>query len=260
MDNGTDPTPPKHGRDTEFGVSVTTLSSDNSETLNSTLKLAHRKVDIRLLAWYTLVLAILKVDAHNITNAAIMNVEIGDDIKHQLDLGPGHWAWIIGAFYYPYLVFDPISTLLLKRCTPRKWMGRIMLTWGIISMCQAAATNFALLLVCRFLLGLAEAGFLPGMLYHLSFWYPAQRLTLRIALLFAASMLAGSVSGIVAFGISFLNRNCGLAGWQWLFILEGIPAVLCSVYTFFFLPNYPSDASFLSEEEKTSVQSDLPDT
>lgn len=92
---------------------------------------------IPLQAWYAFVYLILKIESHNITNAAIMNMEAGDDIRHQLgSLTSEQWALILSIFHYPYMVFEPFSTLLLKKFTPRKWMSRMMVSWGIVAMCK----------------------------------------------------------------------------------------------------------------------------
>ena len=167
---------------------------------------------------------------------------------------------VLSIFDYPHIIFEPISTLLVKKLSPRTWLGRIIISWGIISMCQSAATSFGGLMACRALLGLAEAGFVPGVLYHLSFWFPADRLPMRIALLCAVAQLAGSVSGLLACAISYLNGRLGLAGWQYLFILEGAPAVLCGFLSILFLPNFPDSVKFLAEQEKSAILRNLPPT
>ncbi len=188
-----------------------------------------------------------------------MNLEAGTDIKHQLgDLTDVQWASILGAFHFPFIIVEPLSTLMLKRFTPRLWMGRIMITWGIIATCTGATQNFAGLFSCRFLLGIAEAGFLPSIIYHLTFWYPADRLPVRVAIGVALPTLSGSLSGILSFAISFLNGKRGLAGWRWLFIIEGIPAVLCGVITLIWLPNYPEDTNILTEPERTAILANRP--
>ncbi|KAF4477336.1 MFS transporter prlL [Colletotrichum fructicola Nara gc5] len=202
------------------------------------LQIAHRKIDKRLLLWYSFVYLIMRIHVSNISNAAIINLEQGTGIRKQLEnLSSSQWAWALSIFYYPYMVFEPLATLALKRFSPSIWMGRIMITWGIISMCQGATQDYAGILACRFFLGLAEAGFYPGVLYHLSFWYPTQRLPLRIGFFYACGMFSGTISGLLAYAISFMNGVGGLAGWRWLFILEGIPAILCGIWTYFFLPN-----------------------
>ncbi|RFU35338.1 hypothetical protein B7463_g927, partial [Scytalidium lignicola] len=121
-----------------------------------------------------------------------------------------------------------------------------------------SSQQWAWTLICRFFLGLAEAGFYPGVLYHLSFWYNTKRLPLRIAFFFGAGMFSGTISGLLAYAIGFMNGAGGLAGWRWIFILEGIPAILCSIVTFFLLPNYPQTEKFLTSEEKDAILSDLP--
>ncbi|EFQ31284.1 high-affinity nicotinic acid transporter [Colletotrichum graminicola M1.001] len=132
--------------------------------------MAHRKVDKRLLLWYSFVYLIMRIHVSNITNAAIINLEQGTGIRKQLgNLSSSQWAWALSIFYYPYMFFEPLATLALKRFSPSVWMSRIMITWGIISMCQGATQSYAGILACRFFLGLAEAGFYPGVLYHLSF-------------------------------------------------------------------------------------------
>lgn len=251
----------KDGIDTQQAPKSSPSAPEMADETIATLKTAYRKTDIRLVIWYSFVYLVLKVESHNITNAAIMNIEAGTDIQHQLgNLTSEQWALILSVYHYSHILFEPLSALPLKKLTPRKWMSRIMLSWGIVAMCSGATQNFAGLLACRFLLGLTEAGYVPGVLYHLSFWYPAERLPLRLALFYGLSQLSGTMSGLLAFAISFLNGIGGLAGWRWLFILEGVPAILCGIFTFFHLPNYPQEAQFLDEPEKTSVLASLPKT
>lgn len=127
---------------------------------SSSSKAVRNKVDKRLLAFYCVVYLFMRINVSNVTNTAIMNAGEPSNIRTQLgNITSGQWAWIISIFSYPYMFFEPPSTLLLKRFTPRVWMSRIMITWGAISMCQAATTNYAGMLACRFFLGAAEAGY-----------------------------------------------------------------------------------------------------
>lgn len=145
------------------------------------LKSARRKVDLRLVVWYSFMYLILMIHKGNISNAAIINLESGDGIREELGgLTSSQWAWAISIFYYPYMLAEPAATLALKKFNPNVWMARIMITWGVISMCQGATQNFEGLMACRFFLGLAEAGFYPGVLYHFSFWLPPDSMPLRI--------------------------------------------------------------------------------
>lgn len=200
----------------EIDVVETQASSDvDSESQDwAKIKAVQRKVDVRILAWYCFVYLIMRIHVSNITNTAIINEETNDDILDQLGLNSQQWAWCLSIFYYPYGAFEPISTLLLKRFKPRIWMSRIMITWGIVSMCQGATQNYAGLLACRFFLGFMEAGYYPGVLYHLSFWYPADCMALRIAFFYASGQFSGTISGLLAYAISFINGTAGLAGWR----------------------------------------------
>lgn len=127
---------------------------------SSSSKAVRTKVDKRLLAFYCVVYLFMRINATNATNTAIMNAGSPSNIRTQLgNITSEQWAWIISIFSYPYMFFEPPSTLLLKRFTPRVWMSRIMVTWGVVSMCQAATTNYAGMLACRFFLGAAEAGY-----------------------------------------------------------------------------------------------------
>lgn len=152
-----------HDASKEASATLSPTSSPNPFSLTSThslvSKTAYRKTDIRLLLWYSFVYLIMRIHVQNVTNSAIMNLESGDGIKTQLGgLSSEQWAMVISIFYYPYMFLEPPATLLLKRFSPSKWMARIMITWGIISMCQGAAQSYAGLLACRFFLGAAEAG------------------------------------------------------------------------------------------------------
>lgn len=167
--------------ETTAGPSPTSSTTKHAANDPTALTAAHRRVDKRLLLWYSLVYLVMRIHVSNITNTAIMNLEQGTGIKHQLgNLTSTQWAWVLSIFYYPYMFAEPASTLALKHFTPRAWMSRIMVTWGIISMCQGATKSYAGILACRFFLGLAEAGFYPGVLYHLSFWYEPDKLPMRI--------------------------------------------------------------------------------
>lgn len=238
------------------------LDPESTTSPPARLQKIHRKIDLRITFIYCVTYLILKVSERNITNVAILNSESDtSNIKSQLGhLTSDQWAWIVSAFFFTYMSFEPVSVLLLKIFSPRFWMARILVTWGVISACQAASTSFGGLLTCRVLLGWAEAGFGPGMLYHLSFWFPAERLTMRVSLLAAAGMVSGTFSGSLAYGISFLNRAGGLAGWRWIFIIEGLPAVVLGIIMFIWLPNYPQTAGFLSADEKKLVIANLPST
>lgn len=159
----------KSPQDDEKQVQSSALDTSSLPSITETdtlaIKAARRKIDKRLLLWYSFVYLVMRIHVSNISNTAIMNVEEGNGIKKELgNLDSAQWAWTLSIFYYPYMVFEPVSTMLLKKFSPKVWMMRIMLVWGIISMCQGATQNYAGMLACRFFLGMAEAGFYPGVL------------------------------------------------------------------------------------------------
>lgn len=158
-------TSPVVGSPSNSSTTGTDAGQDDHHTLTADLRSAHRKVDRRLVLWYSFVYLIMRIHVSNISNTAIINLEEGDGIKAQLgNLTSQQWAWVLSIFYYPYMLLEPFATLALKRFTPRLWMARIMVTWGVVSMCQGATVNYAGIMACRFFLGAAEAGFYPGVL------------------------------------------------------------------------------------------------
>lgn len=169
---------------------------------------------------------------------------------NQLGLTGQRYNVAVAVFFVPYVLAEFPSNILLKYFSPSRWISRIMVTWGIITMCTAAVTTYGGLLAVRVFLGLAEAGFFPGVMMYLCFWYKPEERATRMAIFASSIAVAGAFSGLLATGISFLNRRGGLAGWQWLFLLEGIPSVLVGVAVWFGLPDYPQTAGWLTPHER----------
>jgi ACS family tartrate transporter-like MFS transporter len=169
------------------------------------------------------------------------------------DLNMSEKAYSVGAgiFSIGYCALEVPSNLVLSRVGARRWIARILVSWGIISAAMIftrGAWSFCLL---RFLLGCAEAGFFPGILLYLTFWFPARERARAVAMVMMASpvvlMLGGPMTGAL---LQFANHRANLAGWQWVFLLEGLPAVLLGVVTFFHLTDRPEQAAWLLPEEK----------
>ncbi|KAF2169082.1 hypothetical protein M409DRAFT_65369 [Zasmidium cellare ATCC 36951] len=251
--------------DSKKDVDVAELPSPTASVVDDydskPAKVAYRKADIRILLFYSVVYLFMRINVSNITNTAIINIDEGDGIKKQLgNLTSSQWAWVISVFYFPYMFAEPASTVLLKHFSPSVWMSRIMISWGVISMCQAATQNYAGIIATRFFLGLAEAGYYPGVLLHLAFWFPAKSTALRIAFFYACGQFSGTISGLLAFAISFMNGAGGLSGWRWLTLIAGIPAILFGCYAFFLLPNYPETSKWLTDGERKIILDNLPKT
>ncbi|KAF9945736.1 hypothetical protein BGZ65_010426, partial [Modicella reniformis] len=149
-----------------------------------------------------------------------------------------------------YVIFEIPSNILLKKIGPRIWITIVMVAWGTIMMAMAAVQDAAGLLAARFFLGLTESGLFPGSVYLISLWYTRSEQALRNGLFFSTATMAGAFGGVLAYGIAQMEGVSGLHGWQWIFILEGLPTVLLTVVVFFFLPDFPSTARFLDGKEK----------
>ncbi|KAL3473695.1 major facilitator superfamily domain-containing protein [Aspergillus californicus] len=209
-----------------------------------------RKVDFWLVGFYSFVYIFRVIDSSNYANAAIINLEAGNGIKSELGFSPSQWSWSQSIFSYSYLIFEPSNTILLKKVTPSRWMFVLILAWGVAATCSGAVQDFKGMMCVRFAIGLAEAGFYPSVLYHMAFWYKPEEMPWRISLFYSLGQVAGALSGLLAYAISFMNQAGGLSGWRWLFILEGLPAILLAFVALFGLPDYPESAKMLTPEEK----------
>ncbi len=207
---------------------------------------AFAKAAWRLIPFMALLYVAAYLDRVNVGFAALT-------MNKDLALDASMFGWAGGIFFFGYFIFEVPSNVILEKVGARRWICRIMLTWGLVSMATAFVTGFASLVVLRFLLGLAEAGFFPGMVLYLTYWFPQATRARFIALFLAAVPLANVVgapaSGYILGTEGFLH----LHGWQWLFLLEGIPSILLGIGVLFMLPDRPADAAWLSADEKDAV-------
>lgn len=160
-----------------------------------------------------------------------------------------------GIFFIGYFLMEVPSNLALHRFGARKWIARIMISWGIISAAMVFVTTPTMFYILRFLLGIAEAGFFPGIILYLTYWYPSSRRSKITALFMTGIPIAGVVGGPLSGWIleRFDNVN-GMHGWQWLFVLEAIPSIVAGVVTFFYLVDKIGDAKWLNKEEKALLE------
>src|SRR5437870_1854901 len=208
------------------------------------------KVTRRLIPYLFLCYIVNYLDRFNISFAAL---------EMKADLGLSDAAYGVGAamFFAGYVTFEIPSNLILARVGARRWMARIMVTWGVLSCGMMLVRTPTTLYVVRFLLGLAEAGFLPGMIFYLTHWFPARERARVFALFLTSTALAGVVGGPVSAALLKLRGTGGLAGWQWLFLVEGLPAVVLGVTTFFYLADHPSAARWLTAPEQAWLAESL---
>jgi ACS family tartrate transporter-like MFS transporter len=178
-------------------------------------------------------------------------------MNKDLALDATMFGWAGGIFFFGYFVFEVPSNVLLERVGARIWISRIMLTWGIVSMATAFAGGLTSLMILRFLLGVAEAGFFPGMVLYLTYWFP-QATRARFIAMFLAAVPLANVLGAPASGyILGAEGALHLHGWQWMFLLEGIPSVLLGIAVLILLPDRPAKAAWLSEDEKQVMEAAL---
>lgn len=163
-----------------------------------------------------------------------------------------------GIFFIGYFFFEVPSNLILHRVGARRWIARIMITWGIISTCTMFVSSPTMFYVLRFFLGVAEAGFFPGIILYLTFWFPSERRGQMTALFMTgipiAGVLGGPLSGLI---LESMAGKYGLAGWQWLFLLEGIPSVLVGFVVLSYLDDRIEDAKWLQDDEKKVLRANI---
>ena len=163
-----------------------------------------------------------------------------------------------GIFFIGYFLFEVPSNMILHRAGARLWIARIMITWGIISSAMMYASSAMSFYVLRFLIGVAEAGFFPGIILYLTYWYPARRrgriVALFLTAISATSVVGGPLSGWI---LKNLNGANGWAGWQWLFLVEGVPSIVMGVWTLFYLDDTIRGSKWLSDAEKQILERNI---
>ncbi|MDR5832238.1 MFS transporter [Caballeronia sp. LP006] len=203
-----------------------------------------RKIQWRILPFLVVLYIIAFIDRSNIGFAALkMNPDLG--------ITSTQFGIAAGLFTVGYFLFEVPSNILMHRYGARKWIARILFTWGAVAACTGLVQSYVQLAVIRTILGIAEAGFFPCVLLYLTYWFP-ERQRARVVALFMialpiATLIAGPLSGII---LDHVHWN-GIASWRWVFILEGLPAVLVGFLALRILVDHPRDAKWLSEEEKT---------
>lgn len=208
------------------------------------------RVTRRLIPLFCLMYLIAYIDRQNVSYAKLDMVQA---------LGLSEAAYGLGAslFFIGYFLFEAPSNLILARVGARVWFARIMFSWGLVTLALGFTQNAAMFYVLRFLLGATEAGFFPGALYVLTLWYPQAHRARMVGLFMIASALANAVGAAVGGLLLGLDGFLDLAGWQWVFLVTGLPAVLLAPYVLWRLPNGPEQAGWLPQVEKSWLASML---
>ncbi|WP_109483352.1 MFS transporter [Paraburkholderia sp. C35] len=211
----------------------------------------YRKVAWRLTPLLMLSYVVAYLDRVNVGFAKLgMSADLG--------LSDAIYGFGAGIFFIGYFIFEVPSNIILHRVGARVWIARIMVTWGIVSMLTMFVTTPTMFYVMRFLLGLAEAGFFPGIILYLTYWYPAHRRGRMTTWFMTAIAISGVVGGPISGYIlkSFDGAN-GWHGWQWLFLLEGVPSIVVGILVFIVLDDRISKATWLTKEERELLERNI---
>jgi ACS family tartrate transporter-like MFS transporter len=187
------------------------------------------------------------------TNAGLAALTMNKD----LSFSPTVFGFGAGIFFMGYALFQVPANVILERIGARRWVFCIMAVWGLLSASNALVQTPISFYIVRFLLGLAEAGFIPGMFLYLSYWFPRGYLARFTAYFMVANPLSFVIGGPISSVIMGMDGVAGLHGWQWLFLMEGLPAFLLSFAVLRFLPDFPARAAWLTGEEKDAVAARL---
>ncbi|WP_342514911.1 MFS transporter [Sporosarcina sp. FSL K6-1522] len=219
-------------------------------TIGDIEKRTVRKTMTRILPFILLLYVIAYLDRVNLGYAALqMNAELA--------LTAEVFGLLSGIFFIGYFFFEVPSNMIMHKVGARMWIARIMITWGIVVVLTGFVETTMHLYIVRFLLGVAEAGFFPGIILYLTYWFRARERGVATAVLLLALPIGGLIGAPVSTWILDNIAWYGMAGWRWMFILEGIPAIILGVIVVFYLTNKPANAKWLSQEEKDWLEGEL---
>jgi ACS family tartrate transporter-like MFS transporter len=229
---------------------IPAVPHQTEEQLAAIGRSAQRKAGLRLIPVIGIGYGLAYIDRLNLSFASLQ-------MNRDLHFSASVYGLGAGLFFIGYALCEVPSNLLMLRYGARRWLSRIMFTWGLL----AAATMFVRtpleFNVVRFLLGVAEAGFFPGVIYYLTLWFPVRMRARAVSRFYIALPLSSVVMGSLAGWLMGLGGKLGLAGWQWLFLLEGLPAAAFSLVILKLLPDGPAKASWLTEQEKAWLDNQL---
>lgn len=228
--------------DQQIAADGSSISRDGEETL--------RRISRRLMPLLCVMYLIAYIDRQNVSYAKLEMVDA---------LGLSEAAYGLGAslFFLGYFLFEAPANMILAKVGARLWFARIMGTWGLITLALGFTQDATMFYALRFLLGVAEAGFFPGVLYMLTLWYPKARRAQMVGWFMIASAVANAVGSLIGGALLELGGLAGLAGWQWVFLATGVPAVLLVPVVLVALPSTPAEARFLSAADKAWLAAEL---
>jgi ACS family tartrate transporter-like MFS transporter len=202
-----------------------------------------RKVYLRLLPFAVLSYILAYIDRINVSFAGLT-------MRGDLEMSAGTFGFAVGMFYWGYFIFEVPSNVILEKVGARVWIARIMITWGILAGLTAMVTGSTSFAIVRFLLGVAEAGFFPGIILYFTYWFPSHHHARIVSGFLIGLPVAVAVGAPISTALLGLDGLFGLKGWQVMYIAEAIPTLVIGVITFFLLTDRPEQAKFLTAEER----------
>ncbi|KAI9331434.1 major facilitator superfamily domain-containing protein [Zopfochytrium polystomum] len=211
-----------------------------------------KKIDRRLIPLVSLLYLCSYIDKVNFGNAKVVNIDSTGRGQMERDLGmsSSQTLWAVSIFHIADIIFEIPSNIALKRYSARHWITRIMISWGIVAVCTAFVRNYAEMMVCRFLLGVAEAGYFPGVLTYLATWYRPHELAFRIGMFYSVAAFGSAVSSILAYFFAQFQSPAAISSWRAIFFYEGVPSLVLSCLAFLLLPDSPATAKFFTPLER----------
>ncbi|KAK0442031.1 MFS general substrate transporter [Desarmillaria tabescens] len=182
--------------------------------------------------------------------AIILNADTGDSLLQVLHMTTRRFDAVSAACFITTTLFQVPSNYMHKYFSPPYWLAFLILGWGATLMIMAASQNYITILLLRLLIGALEAGLVPGMIYFYTFWYRLQERSRRISIMYTCGPFRAAVGGGIAYAVGLLNGVRGLEGWRWLFLIEGAPSCFLAILVFLFLPAYPENATWLSDDDR----------
>jgi MFS family permease len=203
-----------------------------------------RKLDRWIIPPVMLMYLLSFLDRVNIGNARLYGME------EDLGMTGDQYQIAVSVLFATYILSELPSNLVIKRLTPSRWLSFITTGWGIVATLTGIVRSYPALIACRVILGALEGGMFPGLTLYLTIFYTKRELALRIGYLFVSAAIAGSLGGLLAYGIGYMDGVAGLRGWRWIIIIEGIPTVILGIAIWFWFADTPDTAFYLNDEER----------
>src|SRR6478735_1822767 len=230
---------------------VNTRGRNNLNSISSLEKRTVKKVTWRIIPYMFVAYLVAFLDRVSITYASIGGMD------KALGLTSTAFGLIAGIFFIGYFLFEVPGNIFLERVGARKWIARILITWGLVTVVTAWADSANHLYILRFLLGVAEAGFFPGMILYITYWFRSKERARAVALFMTAPPLANAFGAPLSTWIVDHIQWMDVPGWRWLFVFAGLPAIILGIVTLFYLVDRPEQSKWLSSEEKKWLINEL---